>query len=189
MLSKKQKEAVDGMQAALKTAPWILRVTERKGITGPVLEVCERQATEAGGTRLQAHGRIYHGALRTCTRAIQLMLSQELDEMGRPAGVQTLIDDKMDYRGQIPMHDEAGAKLALLSILQAGVKSMDRVELMSWRIDRMTREEALYWLAKVTLPIYGPRSIEWAKSGLRVMLGGMQGDDDAVAELLGKLQK
>ena len=189
MLTKKQNDVVAAMQASLKTSPWILRVTERKGFTGPILIVCERQVTDTGTTRLIEYGRIYNGTLRTCKRAIQYMLSQELDPLGRAAGLQELIDEKIEYRGQIPLHDEIGAKLALLFKLHPRVRLQERIELMAWRIERFTREEALYWVAKVTIPVYGQRSIEWAKSGLRLMLAGQQNDKKAVNELLDTLRK
>lgn len=189
MLSKKQNEIIDNMRASMKEAPWILRVSEQKQFTGPMLEICERQSTENGTTRLKEYGRIYNGTLRTCKRAIRYMLSQELDQLGRPACLQNLIDDKIEYRGHIPLQDEVGAKLALLFKLHPQVRSQERIELMAWRISRFTREEALYWVTKVSLPVYGQRGIEWAKSGLRLMLAGQQKDEEAVRELLEKLRK
>lgn len=189
MLTKKQCEVIENMQSSLKDAPWILRVSEQKKYTGPMLEICERQNTESGKTKLIEYGRIYNGTLRTCKRAIRYMLSQELDQMGRSAGLQELIDDKLEYRGHIPLRDEIGAKLALLFKLHPQVRSQERVELLAWRIERFTREEALYWVGKVSIPVYGQRGIEWAKSGLRLMLAGQQKDEEAVRELLEKLRK
>lgn len=189
MLTNKQNEVIVNMQPSLKDSPWILRVTERKDYTGPLLEICERQNTDSGTTRLKEYGRIYNGTLRTCKRAIRYMMSQELDQMGRSAGLHELIDDKIEYRGQIPLRDEIGAKLALLFKLHPQVRSQERIELMAWRIERFTREEALYWVSKVSIPVYGQRGIEWAKSGLRLMLAGQQKDEAAVRELLDKLRK
>lgn len=189
MLTNKQNEVVANMQPSLKDSPWILRVTERKDYTGPLLEICERQTTDSGSTRLKEYGRIYNGTLRTCKRAIRYMMSQELDQLGRSAGLHELIDDKIEYRGQIPLRDEIGAKLALLFKLHPQVRSQERIELMAWRIERFTREEALYWVSKVSIPVYGQRGIEWAKSGLRLMLAGQQKDEEAVRELLDKLRK
>ncbi len=189
MLTSKQNEIVTNMQPSLKDSPWILRVTERKDYTGPLLEICERLTTDSGTTRLKEYGRIYNGALRTCKRAIRYMMSQELDQMGRSAGLHELIDDKIEYRGQIPLRDEIGAKLALLFKLHPQVRSQERIELMAWRIERFTREEALYWVSKVSIPVYGQRGIEWAKSGLRLMLAGQQKDEETVRELLDKLRK
>ena len=189
MLTKKQNEVIQNMQPFLKEAPWILRVSEWKIYTGPMLEICERQHTDSGKTRLKEYGRIANGTLRTCKRAICYMLSQELDQMGRSAGLQELVDDRIEYRGHIPLHDEIGAKLALLFKLHPQVRSQERIELMAWRIERFTREEALYWVGKVSIPVYGQRGIEWAKSGLRLMLAGQQKDEETIRELLDKLRK
>lgn len=189
MMTKKQNNVVDQMQPLFEKATWILRVTERKEFTGPVLEICERQSTDSGTTRLKEYGRIYNGTLRTCRNAICYMLSQELDDTGRSVGLQELIDEKTEYRGQIPLRDEIGAKLALLFKLHPQVRSQERIELMAWRIERFTREEALYWVSKVSIPVYGKRGIEWAKSGLRLMLAGQQKDETAVRELLEQLRK
>lgn len=189
MLTSKQKRIIENMKSMTKDAPWILRVTERKGFTGPILEICERLPTDSGKTRLVDYGRIYNGTLRTCKRVICYMLSQELDQNGRCAGLQELIDDKIEYRGQIPLRDETGAKLALLFKLHPKVRSQERIELMAWRIERFTREEALYWVTKVSIPVYGQRGIEWAKSGLRLMLAGQQKDQKEVQELLDQLRR
>lgn len=189
MLTKKQTEVIAAMKPALRDAPWILRVGEKKKFTGPMLEICERQNTDHGTTRLKEYGRIYNGTLRTCKPAIRYLLSQELDALGRPAGLQELIDDKLEYRGQIPLGEEIGAKLALLCKLHPQVRSQERIELMAWRIERFTREEALYWVGKVSIPVYGQRGIEWAKSGLRLMLAGQQKDAKTVDALLNKLRK
>ncbi len=188
-LNGKQQRVVDAMQPMLKTAPWVLRVTERKDYTGAILEVCERYDTGNNTTRLREHGRIYNGTLRTCKDAIRYMMGQVQDELGRPLGIQELIDDRLEYRGQIPLDETTGAKLALLFKLHPVVRSQNRIELMAWRIERFSREETLYWLGKVSIPSYGRRGIEWAKSGLRLMLAGQQKDEAAVEELLQKLRK
>lgn len=188
-LNSKQQRAIDAMQPMLKTAPWVLRVTERKEFTGAVLEICERHETENHTTRLKEYGRIYNGTFRTCKDAIRYMMSQVQDEMGRPLGIQELIDERMEYRGQIPLDVTTGAKLALLFKLHPVVRSQKRIELMAWRIERFSREETLYWLGKVSIPSYGRRGIEWAKSGLRLMLAGQQKDEAAVEELLQQLRK
>ena len=44
-LNGKQQRVINAMQPMLKTAPWVLRVTERKDYTGAILEVCERYDT------------------------------------------------------------------------------------------------------------------------------------------------
>ena len=109
--------------------------------------------------------------------------------MGRAAGLQELLDDKMEYRGHIPLSEATGAKLALLFKLHPRVRSQERIELMAWRIGRFTREEALYWVGKVTISAYGQRGVEWAKSGLRLLLAGQQKDIKAIREMLDKVRK
>ena len=151
-LNGKQQRVINAMQPMLKTAPWVLRVTERKDYTGAILEVCERYDTGNNTTRLREHGRIYNGTLRTCKDAIRYMMSQVQDELGRPLGIQELIDDRLEYRGQIPLDETTGAKLALLFKLHPVVRSQNRIELMAWRIERFSREETLYWLGKVPNP-------------------------------------
>lgn len=189
-LTAKQLRIQDEMQPLLKTAPWILRITEQKKYTGPVLEVCERRATEAGKTKLWEYGRIFNGNLRACRVPIRYMLSQVTDRAGRPLGLQELIDSKTVYRGQLPLDEVTGAKLALLFKLHGQVRSAERLELMAWRIERFGREETMYWLSKVSVKsFYGKRGIEWAKSGLRLMLAGQQKDSAEVTRLLETLRK
>lgn len=188
-LTSKQKRIVNEMQEELKTCNWVLRIGERKKFTGPVLTICERENTESGMTRLKEHGGIYNGTLRTCKPAIRYMLSQMLDSNGRALGIQELIDDTIAFRGQIPLEETIGAKLALLFKLHPRVRDQARIELMAWRIERMTREEAFYWFTKVSIPTYGKRGIEWAKSGLRLMLAGQQKDEKEVKDLLERLRK
>ncbi len=189
-LTAKQQRIKNEMQPLLKIAPWILRVTERKDFTGPVLEICERRTTEKGTQRLYDYGRIYNGALRTCKAAIRCILREVQDGAGRPLGLQEFLDERIDYRGQLPLDEIAGAKLALLFKLQPQVRSQQRIELMAWRIERFGREETMYWLSKVSIEsLYGKRGIEWAKSGLRLMLAGQQKDGAEVQALLEKLRK
>lgn len=189
-LTAKQRRIQAEMEPMLKTAPWVLRMTERKDFTGPILEICERRPTDKGTQRLYDYGRIYNGALRTCKPAIRCILREVLDEAGRPLGLQEFLDERMAYRGQIPLNEVAGAKLALLFKLQPQVRSQDRIELMAWRIERFGREETMYWLSKVSIEsFYGKRGIEWAKSGLRLMLAGQQKDGAEVKKLLERLRK
>ena len=94
-LTLKQQDVIVQIQPLLKTYPWILRVTEQKKFTGPVLEVCERQATDKGTTRLKEYGRIYNGSLATCKPAIQYIMSQVTDPEGRPLNLQALLDGRI----------------------------------------------------------------------------------------------
>ena len=188
-LTKKQQEVADRIQPLTKTAPWLLRVTESSKVTGPVLVISERYEAENGNLRLREYGRIYNGDLKACRRAINYMLSQVLDDMGRPLGIQELIDDKLEFRGNIPLDRTIGTKIALLFKLHPQIRNESRVELLAWRIERFTVEESMYWLGKVSIPTYGERGMEWAKSGLRLMLAGKAEDMEAINELLEKMRK
>jgi len=190
-LTEKQLRIAENMKSFLHTpSPWIMRVVQRKDFIGPLLEVCERRPTNNGTKKLYEYGRIYNGHLRVCKRPIRCMMSQVTDLAGHPLELQELIDDKLAFRGQIPLNESAGAKLALLFKLHSQVRDDNRVELMAWRIERYSREEALYWLCKASIEgVYGKRGIEWAKSGLRLMLAGQQKDTDAVNTLLQQLRK
>lgn len=188
-LRTKQREVVRNMQPMLNTAPWVLRVTESSKVSGPVLVISERYKGESGNMKLREYGRIYNGDLKACRNAIHYMLSQVLDDIGRPLGIQELIDDETAYRGNIPLDKTIGTKLALLFKLHAQVRDDSRVELLAWRIERFSLEESMYWLGKVSIPTYGKRGIEWAKSGLRLMLAGQVKDKKEIEELLEKLRK
>lgn len=189
-LTAKQLQVQEHMQPLLKDAPWILRITEQKKYTGPMLEVCQRRATSGGKTKLWEYGRIFNDHFHTCRAAIRYMMGQVTDKAGRPLGLQDLMDSSMAYRGQIPLDEVTGAKLALLFKLHGQVRSPERIELMAWRIERFSREETMYWLSKVSVEsFYGKRGIEWAKSGLRLMLAGQQKDGHEVQRLLKALRK
>jgi hypothetical protein len=84
-------------------------------------------------------------------------------------------------RGNLPIDEEAGAKLALIFRLEDRLRDLDRVELIAHRVTQFTREEAAYWLSRTTS--FGPSANRWALSGLRIMLGGHPGDP-AVASML-----
>ena len=62
---------------------------------------------------------------------------------------------------------------------------MDRVELIARRVDRFSREEAAYWLSRVTQ--YGKSANRWARAGMRLILGGQPGDK-AVVKMLEQLR-
>lgn len=205
-LSSMQRQVVEQMQPLLKTAPWIMRVTERKEFTGPVLEICERIPVEAvretndpqtmlfekkinSRTKLKDWGRLYNGNLRACLPAVRSMMMGMTDKQGHPLDIHLLLNGQIVYRGQIPLDETIGGKLSLLFRLHARVRDRNRAELMAWRIARFTREETLYWLTKVSISAYGKRSVEWAKSGLRLMLAGQQKDKEEIQWLLKQLRK
>lgn len=188
-LTKKQSQVLVKMEQFVKTSPWILRVSQQKKYTGPLVTVCERTVSSKGNPCLVEHGFMHNGKLRFCKDAIRMIVSHVANDSGEPLELQALIDDKLEYRGYIPLDDAAGAKLALLFKLQATIPDMERVELMAWRIERFTREESMYWLSKVTVPTYGEKSVAWAKTGLRAMLGGRSEDKEEIQSILNTIRK
>jgi hypothetical protein len=63
---------------------------------------------------------------------------------------------------------------------------MDRVELIAWRVERFSAEEAIYRLSRATQ--FGEAPSRWALAGMRIMLGGQPGDKD-IQRMLEKLRK
>ncbi len=188
-LTTKQCQVIDGMMQFEKTSPWILRVSEQKKYTGPVLTVCERSISPRGRKCLVEHGFMHNGKLRFCKDAIRTMLSRVANDSGELLELHTLIDDKIAFRGRMPLDDTTGAKLALLFLLQSAIPDMERVEMMAWRIERFTREESMYWVSKITVPTYGEKSISWAKTGLRAMLAGRAEDKEDIQKVLNTIRK
>jgi len=140
-------------------------------------------------TKLKEWGKMFNGNLRACLPAIRSMMNGAMDDQGRPLEIASLLDDKISFRGQIPLDETTGGKLSLLFRLQGLVRDIGRAELMAWRIARFSREETMYWFTRVSTSAYGKRSVEWAKSGLRVMLAGQQNDKEEVQRLLEQLRK
>ena len=188
-LTKKQTAVIEKLGNRWKTSPWVLRITESSKVAGPVLVISERYSDEKGVQKLREYGRIYNGDLRACKNAINYMLNQVLDEDGNSLGIAELIDNKVEYRGNIPLDKVIGTKMALLFKLHPQIHNESRTELLAWRIERFTFEESMYWLGKVSIPTYGKRSMEWAKSGLRLMLSGKAEDQASIDELLVQLRK
>jgi hypothetical protein len=97
-----------------------------------------------------------------------------------------LTHEGLRLRLNLPLDEEAGAKLGLIFRLQERLTDLDRVELIARRVARFTREEAAYWLSRMTS--VGTDANRWAIAGLRIMLGG-QAKDPAVARMLGRLRE
>ena len=174
---------------------WVLRFTDHKDKPSPVLVMKERiqprqsfgEKSEDKPSYLQDRGLIYGPSLRRCLLPLRAMLALVIDPAGIPLHIEeVLIDRRFAFRGNLPLNDEAGAKIALLCKLQERVQDLDRVELMAWRIERFSREEALYWWTRVTQ--FGPEASLWAQAGMRVMLGGQPGDP-AIGTMLTSLRK
>ncbi|NLW91011.1 MAG: hypothetical protein GXY34_05365 [Syntrophomonadaceae bacterium] len=176
-------------------APWVLRITELKDKPSPVLVVKERfspdLSLENTPTRparvLRDRGLLYGQSLRRCLKAVQAIAGEVVDEAGIPMEIQRYIHSgQIEFRGNLPLDTAAGCKLALIFKLQERVNDQDRVELIAWRVERFTPEEAAYWLTRATQ--YGAAGNRWAQAGMRIMLGGQPGDP-AIPEMLANLRK
>lgn len=183
---------------AAKT-PFVLRITEWKGKPVPVLVIKERHyrdndkpARGANGERqrtrpvLIERGSLYGEPLHRCRPIVKSILECVTDKVGVPLELNRYMTaEGLRLRGNLPLDEEAGAKLALIFRLQDRLKDLDRVELIAYRVAQFTREEAAYWLSRTTS--FGPSANRWAASGLRVMLGGHSKDPD-IEEMLAKLR-
>jgi len=184
------------IQPLVSHAPWVLRITEYKDTPVPVLLVKERtlidnsayQSSNAPEKRvLKDRGLVYGQPLRRCLPIIRSVISGVCDDAGIPLDLHLFMGNgRISFRGNLPLHEEAGTKLALIFKLQERVKDMDRVELIAWRVERFSAEEAGYWLTRVIH--FGDAANRWARAGMRTMLGGQPGDK-AVLAMLEKLRR
>lgn len=168
----------------LNGMPWVLRVTDHKQRPSPVLVIKYRKPDDKDEkkTMLVDRGEIYGDSLRRCLPGIRQILSRVRDENDVHLDLhQFLTGKQITFRGNLPLDENAGAKLGLLFRLQQRVKDLDRVELMSVRINNFTAEEASYWLSRILH--FSDASNRWAAAGMRIMLGGQTGDP-AIAEML-----
>ena len=183
------------IRSLVREAPWVLRVTEYAGKPVPVVVIKERihieeqqegEATTASRRVLRNSGLIYGPSLRRCLPVIRGIVSKVCDPAGIPLELSRFIGNgRIDFRGNLPLDDEAGVKLALIFKLQERLRDLDRVELIARRVERFSREEAHYWLTRSTQ--FGPEANRWAQAGMRIMLGGQPGDE-AVVRMLERLQ-
>lgn len=168
----------------LKLMPWVLRVTEHKKRPSPVLVIKYRKPLDEdeNSTYLVERGDIYGDSLRRCLPGIRTILSRVRDDNDVHLDLhQFLAGKQITFRGNLPLDENAGAKLGLLFRLQQRVRDLDRVELMSVRINNFTAEEASYWLSRILH--FSDASNRWAAAGMRIMLGGQSGDP-AITEML-----
>ena len=163
----------------LPRMPWMLRVTDHKKRPSPVLVIKYHKPIDedSNQTRLVERGILYGDALRRCLPGIRQIISRVHDEDDRHLDLhQFLLGKTIRFRGNLPLDQAAGAKLALLFRLQERIKDLDRVELMARRIDNFTEEETTYWLSRILH--FGKASNRWAVAGMRIMLGGLPGDPE-----------
>ena len=181
-----------------RKAPFVLRITEWKDSPIPVLAIKERQVSDdddaeaAAGTApvrqgaLVERGYIAGEAQRRCLPILRNIVAGVCDETGVPLELQRYLSNGgMRLRVNLPLDEEAGAKIALIFKLQERVNDMDRVELIARRVERFTREEAAYWLSRMTS--FSPEAKRWAAAGMRIVLGG-HAKDTGVERMLARMQ-
>lgn len=187
---------IDRLQAHARHAPFFLRLTRRRRTTPPVLVIKERIAPEdrddvEGLTQPRAksveRGVLHGDAVRACVPVLKRILEQVKDEQAIPLGLERFMTAEGLRRSDLnlPLDDEAGAKLALFFRLQTNLHDADRIELIGRRVALFSREEAVYWLANITAS--DPALSSWAVRGLRMMLCGEAGDP-RVPRVLGRLR-
>ncbi len=171
-------------------APFVLRITEWKDKPIPVLVIKERQfrddegdLRDAEGQRRKARpvqierGSLYGEPQHRCLPVLRRILEPVTDAAGIPLELDRYMTaEGLRLRANLPLNEEAGAKLGLIFRLQDRLKDLERVELIAYRVAQFTREEAAYWLSRTTS--FGPSANRWALSGLRIMLGGHPKDPD-----------
>lgn len=186
--NEKYDEMLLKMQNMLDSSPWVMRITETNKL-GLTLQIFERQRQDNGEFTLHKYGEIGGAKLRCCKAPIRYILSEVLDELENPLGLQALLGEKVTYRGDVPLDKAAGVKLALITILNSMINFEAKAELIAWRIERVSAEEAFYWLGKVTVPVYGDKSMQWAIIGMRTMLAGPTDQKVNYDEMLEKLRR
>ncbi len=184
------------IKKSLSKYPWALRITEHRDKPAPVMIVKERILSEqrvdtdnlvAPRSVLKERGLLYGPPQVRCLPVIRTILTRICDKAGIPLELQQLLQGKrISFRGNLPLDEEAGCKLALLFKLQERIKEVDRVELIARRVDRFTREEAAYWHSRITS--FGDAANRWAATGMKVMLAG-QARDPNVAIMLEELRQ
>jgi hypothetical protein len=199
MARKKSKENVDlathyerMLAPLLDDAPWILRITEWKDKPPPLFIIKQRRSLDGDRDAddrpsiLHDRGLLYGEAQRRCLATIGQILGRVLDDDERPLELaQYVAKTNHRFRGNLPLDEEAGCKLALMFKLQERVKELDRVELIARRVDRFTQEEAAYWLSRISN--FGDDANRWAVSGMKIMLSGHP-HDKAVERILEQLR-
>lgn len=175
-----------------RTAPFVLRFTELAEYPGTVLVIKERveKETSSSGKKLGSlhdRGALYGENLKFLQPRIKVILESVVDDGGVPLELQRFISrEGLKLRDNLPLDEEAGAKLALIFKLQARIHNPDRLELLARRVQRFSREEAAYWLGRTTH--YGADANRWAVAGLRTMLCGTTNNDAGIERLLNKLR-
>lgn len=182
------------VKPALKIANWAIRVTDHSDKPAPVFIVKEhhripgeKETAEKAKKAILDRGALFGDALVRLLPIVRKILSGIRSEQGISLELQRYVDGlPVTFRGNLPLDEEAGYKLALIFKLQERLKELDRVELMARRVEKFSREEAAYWFSRVS--DFGPEANRWAQAGLRVMLAG-QPHDPAIQTMLEKLRR
>lgn len=178
------------LKPLLADMPWILRITEHKDKSAPVLiakeRILQKNESETEEASLEERGLVYGESFRTILPVLRTILSSVCDHAEIPMGLERfLMRPDSDFRGNLPLDEQAGCKLALIFRLQERVPQLERVELIARRVERFTEEEAAYWHSRTTN--FGEAANRWAIAGARLMLGGQTGDS-AIKEMLDRLR-
>jgi hypothetical protein len=184
------------VKSELANAPWVLRITEHKDKPAPVLIIKQRllpdQRTDtddlvAPRSVLKERGLLYGPQQRRCITILRTIMTRINNIKGIPLELQQYLNgSRITFRGNLPLDDEAGYKMALIFKLQERIKDLDRIELIARRVDRFTREEAAYWYSRITT--YGDAANRWAAAGMKVMLAGNT-KDPHVEKMLADLRQ
>jgi hypothetical protein len=145
-------EYITAIQPELRRAPWILRLTQLKDKPAPVMVIKERIAAEdrkdaeqlkVARSISRERGLLYGETQRRCMPVIRAIVTRVQNQNGIPLELNRFLEGtRLSFRGNLPLDEEAGIKLALVFKLQERIKELDRAELLARRIDRFTREEA-----------------------------------------------
>ncbi|MFP4160297.1 MAG: hypothetical protein ACLFR9_11360 [Desulfobacterales bacterium] len=164
----------------IPAAPWVLRITEHKEKPVPVFVIKQRilpdQRTDAdeliAPRSILKEGGVLHGPQqKRCLPVLRTILARIKDYQGVSLELQQYLNgSRITFRGNLPLDDEAGYKMALIFKLQERIRELDRIELIARRVDRFTREEAGYWHSRMTT--YGDAANRWAMAGMKIMLAG-----------------
>lgn len=176
-------------------APWVLRITEHKDKPVPVFIIKQRihpeQRTDLADLKvprsiLLEKGLLYGPSQKRCIPVLKTILARIKNHKDINMELQQFLNgSRVEFRGNLPLDDEAGYKMALLFKLQERIKELDRVELIARRVDRFTMEEAGYWFSRMSS--YGDAANRWAMAGMKIMLAGHPRDPN-IETMLGDLR-
>jgi len=176
-------------------SPWILRITEHKDKPVPVMVIKQRilpdQRTDADDliaprSVLRESGVLHGPQQQRCLPVLRTILARVKNDQGLSLDLQQYVNgSRITFRGNLPLTDEAGYKLALIFKLQERIRELDRIELIARRVDRFTREEAAYWHSRMTT--YGDAANRWAAAGMKVVLAGHP-KDPHIGQMLADLR-